>query len=74
MKRGSNMTVAKVSEIKASSPVSFDEAIREGLARANKTLKNLKSAWVKDFEVRLDEKGDIAEYRVLMRITFVLEN
>ena len=68
------MTVAKVSEIKASSPVSFDEAIREGLARANKTLKNLKSAWVKDFEVRLDEKGDITEYRVLMRITFVLEN
>ena len=68
------MTVAKVSEIKASSPVSFDEAIKEGLARANKTLKNLKSAWVKDFEVRLDEKGDIAEYRVLMRITFVLEN
>ena len=68
------MTVAKVSEIKASSPDSFDEAIKEGLARANKTLKNLKSAWVKDFEVMLDEKGQIAEYRVLMRITFVLED
>ena len=68
------MTVAKISEIKASSPVSFDEAIKEGLDRANKTLKNLKSAWVKDFEVILDEKGQIAEYRVLMRITFILEN
>ena len=68
------MTVAKVSEIKASSPVSFDEAIKEGLARANKTLKNLRSAWVKDFEIKLDEKGQIAEYRVLMRITFILEN
>jgi flavin-binding protein dodecin len=68
------MTVAKISEIKASSPVSFDEAIKEGLARANKTLKNLKSAWVKDFEVILDDKGQIAKYRVLMRITFILEN
>lgn len=67
------MTVAKVSEIKASSPVSFDEAIKEGLARANKTLKNVKSAWVKDFEVRLDDKGEIEQYRVLMRITFILE-
>jgi flavin-binding protein dodecin len=67
------MTVAKVSEIKASSPVSFDEAVKEGLVRANKTLKNVRSAWVKDFEVRLDEKGNISEYRVLMRITFILE-
>lgn len=67
------MTVAKVSEIKASSTVSFDEAIKEGLARANKTLKNVRSAWVKDFEVMLDDKGQIAEYRVLMRITFILE-
>lgn len=67
------MTVAKVSEIKASSNVSFDEAIKEGLARANKTLKNVKSAWVKDFEVTLDDKGQVAEYRVLMRITFILE-
>jgi len=68
------MTVAKISEIKASSPDSFDDAVREGIARANKTLKNVKSAWIKDFEVMLDEKGDIAEYRVLMRITFILEN
>jgi len=66
------MSVAKVTEIKVSSPKSFDDAIREGIARANKTLKNVKSAWVKDLEVTVDEKGQIAEYRVLMRVTFIL--
>ena len=51
------MSVAKVTEIKVSSTKSFDYAIKEGIARANKTLKNIKSAWVKDFEVVVDEKG-----------------
>ncbi|MCJ7473223.1 MAG: dodecin family protein [Actinobacteria bacterium] len=68
------MTVAKVSEIKASSPKSFDDAIQEGIVRANKTLKNVKSAWVKEFEVILGDNGQITEYRVLMKITFILEN
>jgi len=68
------MTVAKVSEIKASSPKSFDDAIHEGIVRANKTLKNVKSAWVKEFEVILGDNGQITEYRVLMKITFILEN
>ena len=45
------MAVAKITEIKASSSESFDDAIQEGIARANKTLKNVRSAWVKDFEV-----------------------
>ena len=67
------MTVAKVTEIKVSSPKSFDDAIQEGITRANKTLKNVKSAWVKDFEVIIDDKGQIAEYRILMRVTFILE-
>ena len=66
------MTVARVTEIKASSPKSFDAAIREGLARANKTLEKVKSAWIRDQEVMLDDKGEIAEYRVLMKVTFVL--
>ena len=66
------MTVAKVSEIKSSSPKSFDDAIQEGITRANKTLKNVKSAWVKEFEVTLDDNGQITEYRVLMKITFIL--
>jgi flavin-binding protein dodecin len=68
------MAIAKVTEIKVSSPKSFDDAIKEGITRANKTLKNVKSAWVKDFEVEVDDKGQIAEYRVLMKITFILEN
>ena len=66
------MSVAKVTEIKVTSSVSFDDAIQEGITRANKTLKNVKSAWVKDFEVIVDDKGQIAEYRVLMRVTFIL--
>ena len=68
------MTVAKITEIKASSPNSFDDAIQEGINRATKTLKNVKSAWIKDFEVIVDDDGKISEYRVLMRVTFVLTN
>ena len=66
------MSVAKVTEIKVSSPKGFDDAIREGITRANKTLKNVKSAWIKDYEVEVDEKGNISAYRVLMRVTFIL--
>ena len=66
------MTVAKVSEICASSEKSFDDAMRKGLARANKTLKNITGAWVADQEIMVD-KGKITSYRVRMRITFVLE-
>ncbi len=68
------MSVAKISEIKASSPRSFDEAIKEGIARANKTIENVRSAWVQDMEVLVDEQGGIAEYRVTMKITFVLKD
>jgi len=67
------MSVAKVTEIKVSSPESFDMAIREGIDRAHKTLKNVKSAWVKDFEVSVDDEGKIAEYKILMKVTFILE-
>ncbi len=68
------MTVARVTEIKASSGESFDAAMREGLARAHKTLKNVKSAWIQDQELLLNAKGEIAEYRVLMKVTFVLND
>lgn len=67
------MSIAKVSEIKVSSTESFDDAIRKGIVRANKTLKNVKSAWVKDLEVSVDENGMISEYKVLLKITFILE-
>jgi hypothetical protein len=67
------MSVAKVSEIIASSPKSFDDAIKVGVARAHKTLKNLKSAWVENQQVKLDDNGQITEYRVQLKVTFILE-
>jgi len=68
------MSIAKVTEVKVSSPTSFDDAIKEGIVRANKTLKNVKSAWLKDFEVMVDNEGKISEYRILMKVTFILED
>lgn len=68
------MSIAKVTEIKVSSTESFDDAIRTGISRANKTLKNVRSAWVKDLEVSVDENGSISEYKVLLKITFILED
>ncbi len=68
------MTVAKVTEIIASSPISFEDAIKVGIARAHKTLTNLKSAWVQDQQVQLNAEGKITEYRVQLKITFVLED
>jgi flavin-binding protein dodecin len=67
------MSVAKVTEIIASSTKSFDDAIMIGVARANKTLKNLKSAWVKNQQIILGDEGQIKEYRVQLKITFVIE-
>ena len=68
------MSVARVTEIKASSPKSFDAAINEGLDRAKKTLENVRSAWIQDQEILLDGKGKITEYRVLMKITFIVND
>ncbi len=68
------MSIARITEIKASSQVSFDDAIKTGLARASETLDNVRSAWISSQEVLLDEKGDITEYRVLMKVTFVLKD
>ncbi|MGQ0383502.1 MAG: dodecin family protein [Gammaproteobacteria bacterium] len=65
------MTVAKISEITSTSGKSFDDAIRKGIQRAGKTLKNLTGAWVADQEVLID-KGKVSGYRVRLRITFVL--
>ena len=68
------MSIARVTEIKASSTVSFEDAIKSGVARANKTLSNIKSAWIENQEVLVDDKGKIAEYRVQMKVTFILED
>lgn len=68
------MSVARVTEIKSSSTKSFDDAVKTGVSRAHKTLKNVKSAWIENQEVLLDDKGEICEYRVQMKVTFVLED
>jgi len=65
------MSVAKVSEIISSSNTSFDDAIQQGLARASKTLRNVKGAWISNMKVEC-ENGRITEYRVDMKVTFVL--
>ena len=68
------MSVAKVTEIITSSTKSFDDAIVLGIARSHKTLTNLKSAWIKDQQIMLGDDGQIQEYRVTLKITFVIED
>ena len=67
------MSIARVTEIKASSTKSFDDAIRAGIARSQKTLSNVKAAWIESQEVLVDQQGQISEYRVQMKVTFILE-
>ena len=67
------MSVAKITEIQASSTKSFDDAIQAGLSRANKTLRNLTGAWIKSQKVVIDN-GKISEYRVLMKVSFILQD
>lgn len=67
------MAVARVTELIAASPKSFEDAVETGVARANKTLKNVQGAWVQDMKVTV-ENGKISEYRVGLQVTFVLED
>jgi len=67
------MAVARVSEISATSTTSFEDAIKQGLDRANQTLRHVKSAWIKEQQVRLDG-GSISEYQVNMLVTFILDD
>lgn len=66
------MAVAKVTEIISSSKKGFDDAIETGVSRANKTLRNVTGAWVQDQKVVV-EKGKIVEYRVNLKVTFILD-
>jgi dodecin len=66
------MSITRVTEIKASSTKSFDDAIQLGVDRAQKTLQHVKSAWIQNQEVLLDGKGKITEYRVQMKVSFLL--
>lgn len=67
------MSVAKVTEISASSPKSFEDAVRDGIARASRTLDNIEGAWIKELKVVCDGEK-ITEFRVNMKVTFVLKD
>ncbi len=67
------MSVAKITEISATSKVSFEDAIKKGIARADKTLNNIHGAWVAEQKVKV-EGGEIVEWRVNMRVTFELND
>lgn len=67
------MTVAKVTEITASSKISFDDAVKAGIKRASKTLDQIQGAWVNEMTVVADGE-EIVEYRVNMKVTFVLKD
>jgi flavin-binding protein dodecin len=67
------MSIARVTEITSSSKKGFDDAVKEGVRRAAKTLENVKSGWVQDQEVLTDDDGNIKEYRVHLKVTFVLK-
>jgi dodecin len=73
VQREDDMSIAKVSEISATSNKSFEAAIVEGIARANKTLRNVRSAWVKEQQVRVSN-GSITEYQVNLMVTFVIDD
>jgi hypothetical protein len=68
-----HMSIARVTEISSTSTKSFEDAISQGINRATKTLRNVRSAWVKEQHVRVD-KGKIAGYQVNMMVTFVLDD
>lgn len=67
------MSVAKVTEIISTSKNGFDDAVAKGVKRASKTLKNVRSAWVKDQRVTVLD-GKVSEYRVTLKVTFILKD
>lgn len=67
------MSVAKITEITSSSKKSFEDAIEKGIARAHQTLRNVKGAWVQSMKIECED-GKVSEYRVDMKVTFVLSD
>ena len=67
------MSIARTSEITASSKKSFEDAIESGIKRFSKTIKNVEGAWVKEQKVVVKD-GDVSEYRVTLKVTFVLDD
>ena len=72
LEKGAFMSIARVTELSATSDQSFEDAIEQGIKRATSTLRNVESAWIKDMNV-LIENNNVTAYKVNMAITFVLE-
>lgn len=67
------MSIAKITEISAQSPNSFEDAVQQGITRASKTIRNIQSAWIKEQQVVVNAEGQVTNYRVGMKITFILD-
>jgi hypothetical protein len=67
------MSIARITEISSTSSKSFEDAVQQGISRATKTLRNVRSAWVKEQQVRV-ENGKINQYQVNLMVTFILED
>lgn len=67
------MTVAKVVEINASSRNGIEDAVQHGLKKVSKTVKNIKGAWVNDIKVLTNDNGEVTEWRVNMRVNFIVD-
>jgi dodecin len=67
------LSVATATEISASSEKGFEDAVQQAIARANKTLRNIEGAWVKDQNVMIED-GNITGYKVNLEVTFVLDD
>jgi hypothetical protein len=67
------MAVAKIIELTAASPESFEDAIRRGIAKAGETVRSIQGAWVKEQKVKVASDGSISEFRVDLKVTFVLD-
>ena len=67
------MSVAKIIEVNAASKTSMEDAVKVGLKKTSETVKNIKGAWVNEIKVVTDDKGNVSEWRVNLRITFVVD-
>jgi len=71
--RGTRMSIAKTSEVSASSGKSFEDAVRKGIKRFSKTVSQVEGAWIKEQKIIVSD-GEVSEYRVTMKVTFVLDD
>jgi hypothetical protein len=67
------MSIAKIIELNAASKTSMEDAVRSGLKKCSQTVKNIKGAWVNEIKVVTDDDGNVSEWRVNLRVTFVIE-